>query len=126
MNDEINNKLKQISTENYIWLIYLGIIFFSWIANNYEKRYFIYKDIELRKKYQRLMIIIFSILIIIYLYFFKSSIEDIKNLKPYDSEKKKRLVYLSFLGSLFIVLSGIIFLYIAINDEELEIEIAFN
>lgn len=126
MNDEINNKLKQISTENYIWLIYLGIIFFSWIANNYEKRYFIYKDIELRKKYQRLMIIIFSVLIIIYLYFLKSSIEDIKNLKPYDSEKKKRLVYLSFLGSLFIVLSGIIFLYIAINDEELEIEIAFN
>lgn len=126
MNDEINNKLKQISTENYIWLIYIGIIFFSWIANNYEKRYFIYKNIESRKKYQRLMIIIFSVLIIVYLYFLKASIEDIKNLKPYDSEKKKRLVYLSFLGSLLIVLSGIIFLYIAINDKKLEIEIAFN
>ena len=126
MSNEINNKLRQISNENYIWLIYIGIIFFSWIANNYEKRYFIYKDIESRRKYQRLMIIIFSVLIIVYLYLLKSSMEDIKNLKPSDSEKKKRLVYLSFLGSLFIVLSGIIFLYIAINDEELEIEIAFN
>lgn len=126
MNDEINNKLEQISTENYIWLIYIGIIFFSWIDNNYEKRYFLYNDIESREKYRKLLIIIFSVLIIIYLYFLKSSIEDIKNLKPSDSEKKKRLVYLSFLGSLFIVLSGIIFLYIAINDKDIEIEIAFN
>lgn len=126
MDNEIYNKIKQINTENYIWVIYIGIIIMSWIANDYEKRYFIYKDIESRKKYQKLMIIIFSILIIIYLYFLNSSIEDIKNLKPCDSTKKKKLVYLSFLGSLFIVLSGIIFLYITINDEELEIEIAFN
>ena len=72
------------------------------------------------------MIIIFSVLTIIYLYFLKNALEDLKKLKPTDSEKKKRLVYLSFFGSLFIVLSGFIFLYIAIYDFELDVEIAFN
>ena len=126
MNDDIEKKIKQINIENYIWVIYIGIIFFSWIANNYEKAYYLYKDILAKEKYRKLMIIIFSILTIIYLYFLKNSIEDIKKLNNSDSEKKKRLVYLSFLGSLFIVLSGFIFLYIALYDFELDVEIAFN
>ena len=35
------------------------------------------------------------------------------NLKPSDSEKRKTFVYLSFLASLFIAISGVIFLFIA-------------
>ena len=38
------------------------------------------------------------------------------------SEEKKRLVLLSFIGSLLITISGFIFLYIAIRDEELNVE----
>lgn len=126
MNKIAEDKLKQISIENNIWVIYIGIIFFSWIANNYEKRYYLYKDKISKEKYQKLMILIFSILIIIYMYFLKNSIKDLKKLQDNDNEDKKRLVYLSFLGSLFIFLSGLIFLYIAIYDKELDVEIAFN
>ena len=43
-----------------------------------------------------------------------------------DSEKKKRLLYLSFLASLLIFISGIIFLYIAISDTDLNVELSFN
>ena len=53
-------------------------------------------------------------------------IDDIKNLKTWDTPKKKNLVYLSFLGSLLIAISGFIFLYISIVDENLDIELAFN
>ena len=125
-NDELNEKLKQITIEDYIWIIYLGIIFLSWYGNSYERKYYINNDINSKTKYKNITISIFSILIIVYLYFFKNSVNDLKNIKPYYSKKKKDLIYLSFLGSLFVTLSGAIFLFIAITDNNLDVEIAFN
>ena len=124
--NDINNKLKQIETENYIWIIYIFIIILSWYSNSLEKKYFIYNDINSREKYRTTLIIIFSILIIVYLYFLKSSYDDVKNIKTYDSEKKKQLVNASFLASLLIAISGFLFLYIAIRDDSIDVEIAFN
>ena len=124
--DELNRKLNQIKIEDFIWLIYIGIIIMSWYSNNLEKQYFLYNDLISKEKYRKVMIFIFSILIIIYLYFLKDSYDDLKSLKPFDSNKKKKLISISFLGSLAIVISGYIFLYIAINDEELDVELAFN
>lgn len=124
--EEINEKLKILNTEDYIWLIYIGIIFMSWYSNSLKRKYFTENDIESKTKYQKIMILIFTILIVIYLYFLKESINDIKNLKTWDTPKKKNLVYLSFLGSLLIAISGFIFLYISIVDENLDIELAFN
>jgi len=124
--DELNRKLKQLKTEDFIWLIYIGIIFLSWYSNNLERKYFIYNDHISKEKYRKIMILIFSILVIVYLYFLKDSYGDLKNIKPYDSDKKKDLTSLSFVGSLLIAISGFIFLYIAIMDEELNVELAFN
>ena len=124
--EDINNKLKQLKTEDYIWIIYIGIIVLSWYSNSLERKYYIYNDINSKNNYQHIMILIFSILVIVYLYFLKSSIDDLRNLKPSDSQKKKRLVYLSFLGSLFVALSGFIFLYVSINNQDLDVELAFN
>ena len=49
-----------------------------------------------------------------------------ENLNETDSNERKILVFLSFIASLFIFISGIIFLFIAIKDEDLEVELAFN
>ncbi len=124
--NELDRKLKQLRTEDFIWLIYIGIIIMSWYSNYLERKYFINNDLESKEKYRKIMIFIFTILIIVYLYFLKDSYDDIKSIKECDSNKKKKLIYLSFLGSLFILLSGFIFLYIAIEDEELDVELAFN
>ena len=72
------------------------------------------------------MIFIFYILIVDYLYFLKDSYDDLKDINPYDSDKKKNLLSLSFIGSLLILISGFIFLYIAYQDEELDVELAFS
>ena len=120
---EINNKLRSITTEDYIWIIYVGIIITSWYANNLERSYFIYNDNESKEKYHYIMIIIFSILLIIYLYFFKSSYDDIKKAQDINTLK---LSELSTIGSLLILISGIIFLYIAYTDNNIDVEIAFN
>lgn len=124
--DERNKKLEQLKIEDFIWVIYIGIIFMSWYANSLERKYFIFNDKNSKEKYRKIMIIIFSILVIIYLYFLKDSYDDLKNINLSDSEEKKKLTYMSFIGSLLVAISGFIFLYILIQDEEINVEIAFN
>lgn len=126
MNTTLENKLKQINIEDKIWLIYIGIIFLSWYSNSLERKYFVFNDQKSKQEYRNIIIFIFSILIIVYFYFFKQSLNDVKNLRVNDSNKKKTLTYLSFYASLFILISGLIFLYIAIVDKDLSIELAFD
>ena len=38
MNEDLN-RLNDIKIENYIWIIYIGIIVLSWYANSKEKFY---------------------------------------------------------------------------------------
>lgn len=125
-NQELNKRLKEIKIEDFIWVIYIGIILMSWYSNYFERRYFIYNDLESKEKYRHIMIFIFIILVIIYIYVCKDSYEDLISLNQYDSKEKKRLILLSFIASLLIVISGIIYLFIAIKDEDINVEIAFN
>jgi len=125
-NDELNRRLKQLKIEDFIWIIYIGIIVFSLYSNTLEKKYFLYNDLKSKEKYRKIMIGIFVILVLVYAYFFKDSLDDVKNIRPYDSTSKKNLTKLSVLGSFLILVSGIIFLYIAIEDENLDVELAFN
>ena len=48
------------------------------------------------------------------------------NLNITDSEKKKILTYASFIGTLLVLISGIIFLSMVVLDENIAVEIAFN
>lgn len=124
--DDRLEKLKKIKIENYVWVIYIGIIILSWYANYKEKNYLLYNDQKSKREYRNLLILIFSFLIVVYFYFTKEGYEDIKNLNIYDSLRKRKLTYASFVGSVLILISGFIFLTIAILDEDIETEIAFN
>lgn len=126
MDNKIEDKLKQLCIEDFIWVIYIGIIALSYYSNFLERKYYVSGDLSSKNKYRSIMIIIFSILIIVYFYFLYDSYSSLKDIRCFDSEKKKRLLYLSFLASLLIFISGIIFLYIAINDTDLNVELAFN
>ena len=72
------------------------------------------------------MIIIFSILVIIYLYFLLDSYQNIKNNDLNNINDKYLLYILSFVGSLLIFISGLIFFYISIKDKNINVELAFN
>lgn len=124
--DDRLEKLKRIKIENYVWVFYIGIIILSWYANYKEKNYLLYNDQKSKREYRNLLILIFSFLIVVYFYFTKDGYEDIKNLNIYDSLRKRKLTYASFVGSVLILISGFIFLTIAILDEDIETEIAFN
>ena len=98
----------------------------SFYANSKEKDFILYNDLKSKSEYQNLMILIFGILLIIYIYFAIDSYMDVKNLDDDDAEKKKALIYASFIGSFLILISGIIFLTIAVLDDNIDTEIAFN
>lgn len=123
---ELENRLKSIRNENIIWFIYFIIIGFCLYANKYEKEYFLTGNEYSKKIYRYLSIGIFTVATLIYLYFVYTDYHAVKNLKCTDSEKKKNLTKLSFIGSLFILMSGIIFIYILYEDQDIETEIAFN
>lgn len=124
--EDLEKRLKQIDTENLIWIIYFALIGLCLYSNYYEKKYFCTNDPIAKEKYRHLTIIVFIIALIVYIYFFNSNYEDIKNLKPTDSIKKKTLNELNLISSGLLVISGLIYLYIAIIDTELDIELAFN
>ena len=125
MNDKLD-KLEDIKEENLIWIIYIIIIILSYYANSKEKQYLLYNDEKARREYQSLLIIIFSILVIIYYHFTKNNYEDILKLNSSDTNKKIILTKASFIGTLLVLISGIIFLAIAVLDENIDVEIAFN
>ena len=123
---EVQERLNELNIEDFIWIIYIGIIALSFFSNSLERKYFLTNDIECKLKYRNTLIIIFLILVIVYLYFLKDAWDSVKSLKSTDSVEKKNLTYLAFLGSLFVAISGFIFLYIAYKDKNINVELAFN
>lgn len=125
MNEKIK-RLEDIKIENNIWLLYLIIIGFSYWSNEYEKKYFLYNDQKAKEIYRIMTIIIFTVVVIVYFYFANDAINNVKDLKPWADKKKVNLTNLNALASSLILIAGLIFLYIAIVDTELNVEIAFN
>lgn len=123
---EIKDRLKDIKIEEFIWVVYIGIIILSFYSNSLERKYFLFNDLESKEKYRKTLILIFSILLVVYLYFLKDAYDDIKELDKCYSKKERDLKILSFIGSLLIAISGFIFLYIAFSDENIDVELAFN
>lgn len=125
-NRDLEEKLKEINIEDFIWVIYIFIIFMSWYSNSKERCYYVCGDEKSKEEYRCLVVMIFTILLVVYLYFVKSSWDSYKKLKDSPSIKTRELATLSLLSSLLIAVSGAIFLYIAIKDDDLIIELAFN
>lgn len=119
------DRLNDIKTENIIWVIYIFIIVLSFIANNYETNYIKYNDNKSKDDYRNIMLLIFSILVIVYFRILKDSLRDVKK-TSYLNNKVSKLNKLSFIGSLLVFISGIVFLYIIYNDTDIDVEIAFN
>ena len=121
----LEDKLKALKIEDFIWFIYIGIIFLSFYSNNLERKYYINSDNKAKDEYRKIIILIFTILIFVYGYFLKSSFSDLKNIDKYEPEKQHLFIG-AFIASLLIFIAGILFLIIAILDEDLDVELAFN
>ena len=125
MNDTYE-RLKAIEIEDYIWILYLVIIFLSFYANELEKKYFLCNDLKAKEDYRKLMILIFAVVLGVYYYFFEDGYKSVKGLTPRDSQNKVFFTNLNFIATILILIAGIIFLFIAVFDTSIETEIAFS
>ena len=80
-NEELNDKLKELEIEDFIWFVYIGIIILSWYSNSLERKYYVYNDLKSKEEYRSIIILIFSILVIVYIYFLYDSYKSVKALK---------------------------------------------
>ena len=81
---------------------------------------------KVRENIKICLYLFFSILVIVYYYFAKASYDDYIKLKNENNDRKKEFA-LSLIYWFFLVLiSGVIFLSIAIMDENIDVELAFN
>lgn len=99
----MEDSLKELKTEDFVWIIYIFIAIFAIVSNYYERKYYyfnIYKD----KRSSRLInITIFEVAIIIYFYFLY------RNLKH---AKENRYSFLAIFASVLFVVAGAITLYV--------------
>ena len=118
------NRLQQIEFENKIWIIYLIIIGLSYWSNYYEKDYFINNNLNSKNNYKTLNTFIFTMLVLIYAYFEKDALNSFFN------KNKSNIVHnydtLILIATTLVLISGIIFLYVVLVDNNLDEEIAFN
>ena len=120
----IKSRLKQIKIENFIYIIYFGIIFLGLYSNRIEKKYLIYKDEKDKERYRQILILIFIIAVLVYIYYFYDAY---KSAKEYNSnEEVNNFNRLSFIASTLVLISGFIFLYIAYSDKDINVELAFS
>lgn len=124
--NEKEELLQKIKIENWIWILYLFLIGFSFYSNYLETEYLKTDSCEAKEKYRKSLIIIFSVALLVYFYFFEDSLKDVKKQSPCDDPKKIFLTQANFLASTLILIAGCIFLFIAITDTNIDTEIAFS
>lgn len=124
--EDREKRLQQIRIENFIWIIYFFIIALCLYGNYFEKEYFLTGNPRNKEIYRKITILIFCIAIIFYTYFVADNWKEYQSLNCYDSKEKIKYTQLNLIGSTLILISGLIFLYIACSDTELVTEIAFN
>lgn len=124
MDESLLERLKMLKIEDLLWCVLIGLILLSMYANNIERDFLITNSKESKKKYRELIIFIFSVAFLIYLFYVISGYQDLMRLTEEDSFKRVEYANLSYIASVFILLAGIIYLYIAITDTEIEAELA--
>ncbi len=112
----MDEKLKNLRNEDFIWLIYIFVSIFAIISNKLEKRYYLFRSYQDKKMYKYINITIFIIALLIYLYFVSL---DLKNKRRTIDSK------LHLFAALLFFIGGIIYLYLEIKNFNSE-EIAIN
>ncbi len=120
MND-INEKLRLLKNEDFIWTTYIFISISAIVSNYFEKQYDLTNDSEAYKKFKTINICIFTIAFFIYLYFLIVIYGKLKIVR--QTMKRFHLTQAQLFASLLFLIGGLIYLIVEISETE-EIEFA--
>lgn len=108
MNSDINKAIRRLNFENIIWFIFIIIATLDIYGDELIKKDLIYNDKISKNKAHKLFLTITIISMLLYLYFLKRNYNDYKkyNNKSYQ---------IRFMGSTFILIGTICFIYFQIT-----------
>ena len=124
MDSELKKRINEINTENVVFLIFIILIIMSYVANSFEKKYFLYSDNSYKKIYYYIQVVIFFVVVSVNLYYVYISYLEVANLSRCSSYKKIKYAYLDYYASIFALLAGLILLYVAVDDVDIDTEIS--
>ena len=105
------DRVKTLSVENLVWIIYAIFAIAGIHANNLEIEYIKNRSQKNKRKYKLINIIILLIAIIINIYFLNIIYNRYKN-------SKNKTNFLTLLASLMIFIAGLTLLYVEITGDE--------
>lgn len=123
MNDNKKRQLRRIHNEDLIWLVYFFIVIAALFSNAYERRYLSKKDPTEQKKYKTINVCIFTISLLIYIYFASIQFEDLNELKKTASKKTILILNIKLIAAILFIIGGFIYLIFEIDDYNDEIGI---
>ena len=123
MNNSINDKLKQIRIEDYIWIINFFIIFFAFMSNDYEENYIKTKDKKSWNIFHTINIDIFIIIFLINVYFLYLRYQNLQSLNNTSSKEEVLNANLNYIAAIFIVIGTLIYIYTEITGSNIVEEI---
>lgn len=109
----MEEKIKELNFENFIWVVYFFIAIFAIISNEFEKKYYKDNNKKDQLKYKNINVTIFIVALLIYLYFIYRNIKHIND---------NKYAFLGLYASILFFIAGSIYLYIEYSSlEEAEI-----
>ena len=120
--NNIDEKLKRVEREDFIWFVYFFIIIGALLSNAYEKHYLKTNDSSNYKIFHTLNLTLFSLAFLIYLYFVIQNYDEYKQ----STNKKEQLVsYVALIAALIFLIGGALQIYVELNrntpDEDIGI-----
>lgn len=123
MND-LNETLKCLQIEDYIWVIYIFLSIIAIISDYYERDYFINHTNLSYKKFHFLNLENGIIIFVIYVYFLYLAYTRYKKQHGYVSLKRDILNDISFIANMLFVIAGLCVIIVELfsrDDENINI-----
>lgn len=114
----LNEKLKELKTEDLIWYVYFFIAAAALYSNKDEREYLLYHNPKAYYEKKTINILIFFIALIIYIYFVLLTTKNLAEARQNFRRKEYVNRQAQLVAALLFLIGGIIYLIVEIRDPE--------
>ena len=116
--NNINEKLRKLRIEDFIWIVYFFIAAAALYSNKDERDYLLYNNKKAYHEKKTINITIFVIALIIYIYFVLNTTEDLAKIPQNFNNQAYVDRFAQLVAALLFLAGGIIYLIVEIRDPE--------
>lgn len=118
MND-INEQLKEIAIEDFIWIIFIFTSIAALLSDNFEKKWLLTKNKKDYVTYKEINIVLLIISFLVYLYFFIINYKKYKQAHQTGTIKDMFFNDINFVAASLFLIAGLLNLYTETADNDI-------